>query len=96
MKLIGIELRCPAFGELTAAAVMGTGLWVAVVGALHAAHFSLDRADAGALLVVVLWGCMSVRVGIRVEQGGRHLAANLVASAALLTAYQAGCALFTL
>jgi hypothetical protein len=96
MKLIGIELRRPAFGEITAAAVMGTGLWVATVGSLQAAHVAIDRIDAGALLVVMLWGCVCVRVGIRVERGGRHLAANLATSAVLLSAYQGACALLVL
>jgi hypothetical protein len=96
MKLIGIELRRPAYGELTAAAVMGTGLWVAAVGALQAAHVAVDRIDAGALLVVMLWGCVCVHVGIRVERGGRHLVANLATSAVFLATYQGACTLLAL
>jgi hypothetical protein len=93
MKLIGIPLRRPGFGEFTAASVMGVGLWVAVIGVMHAAHVAIDRIDAGALLMVMLWGCVGVRFGIRVERGGRHLAANLLTSAALVGMYHAVCTL---
>ena len=41
-----------------------------------------------ALLLVVLWGCVSARCGIRVGMGNRHLVANLVVSGALLAVYQ--------
>jgi hypothetical protein len=88
MKLIGISLRRPTFGELTAAAVMATGLWLALVGLLRTVHFPIDGTDAGALLLVVLWSCVSAHLGIRIGAGHRHLAANLLGSAALLLAYQ--------
>lgn len=88
MKLIGIPLRRPNFGELTAAAVMATGLWLAALGFMRAAQWPIDRVDAGALLIVVAWGCVSVRLGIRIGMGHRHLAANLLVSGALLLLYQ--------
>lgn len=88
MKLFGIPLRTPTHVELIAAAVMGTGLWVAAVGCLRFAAVDIDRADAGALLLVALWGCISVRLGIRIGEGHRHLLANLLVSAALLGIYQ--------
>ncbi len=88
MKILGLALRKPNFGELTAAAVMGTGLWLAALGLARVLQLPLDRFDAGALLIVVLWGCCSARLGIHVGQGQRHLAANLVVSGALLMAYQ--------
>jgi hypothetical protein len=88
MKFIGVPLRRPAFNEITAAAVMGSGLWVLAVGVMHAARIELAKADAGALLVVMVWATVSARFGIRVGQGGRHLVANLVVSAALLAGYE--------
>lgn len=88
MKLLGIPLRAPTHTELVAAAVMGTGLWIAAVGCLRFAGIDIDRTDAGALLLVALWGCVSVRVGIRIGEGHRHLFANLLVSAALLGLYQ--------
>jgi hypothetical protein len=88
MKLIGISLRRPNFSELTAAAVMATGLWLVVVGALLAFNVDIGKADAGALLVVAAWGSLSARLGIRVGHGHRHLLANVVVSAALLLIYQ--------
>lgn len=88
MKLIGVPLRRPGFNELTAAAVMGSGLWVLAVGLAQATRMDLTRADAGALLLVLLWACVSTRMGIRVNEGGRHLAANLVVSAVLLGGYE--------
>lgn len=93
MKLIGIPLRRPDFGELTAAAVMATGLWLFALGLMRVTHWPVDRMDAGALLLVVTWGCVSVRLGIRVGMGHRHLAANLLVSGLLLLVYQSAWAL---
>ena len=36
MQLFGITLRKATFNEITAAAVMGTGLWLAGLGAAQA------------------------------------------------------------
>ena len=88
MKILGITLRKPSFNEITAAAVMATGLFVAALGLMHALRMPIDPIEAGALLLVVLWGCVSARVGIRVGLGQRHLAANLLVSAALLALYE--------
>ncbi|MBL0727990.1 hypothetical protein [Piscinibacter sp. HJYY11] len=94
MKFIGVPLRRPGFNELTAAAVMGSGLWVLAVGLAHVARMELTKADAGALLLVMLWACVSARIGIRVGAGGRHLAANLIVSGLLLAVYEVARGLF--
>ena len=88
MKLIGISLRKPSFGELTAAAVMATGLWLVTVGGLRAFQVEIGKADAGALLLIVMWACLSARLGIRIGMGQRHLLANLLGSATLLVLYE--------
>ena len=88
MKLIGIPLRKPGFAEVTAAAVMAVGLWAAAVGLLLASQVALERTDAGALLLVLAWGCLSTRMGIRVGENWRHLLANLLGCALLLGVYQ--------
>ena len=88
MKILGIILRKPSFNEITAAVVMATGLFVAALGLMHALHMPIDQTEAGALLLVVLWGCISVRLGIRIDQGKQHMVANLMVSALLLGAYQ--------
>jgi hypothetical protein len=93
LKLIGISLRRPNFNELTAAAVMATGLWLVALGLLITLHVDIGKADAGALLIVAAWGCVSARLGIRIGQGHRHLLANLVVSATLLLIYQGAWAL---
>ena len=93
MNLIGIPLRRPSFGELTAAAVMATGVWLAAIGLARVLNLPLDRVEAGALLLVVGWGCVSARLGIRIGMGHRHLLANLAVSALLLGAYQGAWAL---
>jgi hypothetical protein len=93
MNILGIPLRRPKFGELTAAAVMATGLWLAALGFMRATQWPVDRMDAGALLLVVAWGCVSARVGIRVGMGHRHLVANLLVSGALLLVYQSAWAI---
>jgi hypothetical protein len=88
VKFIGIPLRKPAFAEVTAAALMAVGLWAAAVGLLLSSRVSFDRVDAGALLLVLAWGCVSTRMGIRVGQDSRHLLANLVGCSLLLGVYQ--------
>ena len=93
MKLIGIPLRRPSFGEITASAVMGVGLWIAAVGLLRFLDVEIDKADAGAMLLVVFWGCVCTRVGIHVSRGHRHLLANLLVSTLLLVLYQAAWAI---
>lgn len=93
MNFLGIPLRKPSFNELTAAAVMGTGLFVAALGLMHALRMPIDRIEAGALLLVVMWGCVSARLGIRIGEGHRHMVANLMVSALLLGGYQTAFAL---
>ena len=88
MKILGITLRKPSFNEITAATVMATGLFVAALGLMRSLHMPIDPIEAGALLLVVLWGCISVRLGIRIDQGKQHMVVNLMVSALLLGAYQ--------
>jgi len=88
MKFLGIQLRKPTFNEVTAAAVMATGLFLAALGLMRAFRMPIDHVEAGALLLVVVWACLSVRLGIRVDQGRQHMVANLMVSALLLGAYK--------
>jgi hypothetical protein len=88
MKVLGIALRRPAFNELTAAAVMAAGLWLLALAGAHTLRMPLDRADAGALLLMIAWGCLSVRFGLRMDLGQRHLAANVAGAALLMGLYQ--------
>jgi hypothetical protein len=88
MTFFGIELRRPSFNEITAATVMAVGLWTGAVGLAQASGNALDAHDAGALLLVALWGCVGTRLGFKVAKGGRHLAANIGVSAVLLGLYQ--------
>jgi hypothetical protein len=91
MKLFGITLRKPTFTEVTAATVMAVGLWVAFVGGAFALGQHLTKVDAGAALIVILWGCLSVRVGVHIGHGRAHLAANMFVTALLLLLYQGVC-----
>ncbi len=88
MKVLGITLRKPTADELTGAAVMAVGLWVLAVAIARQVVAGFGAADAGAMLVVIAWGCISVRLGIRIDQGQRHVAANVFVSAMLLALYQ--------
>jgi len=88
MTFLGIELRRPTFNEVTAATVMAVGLWVAVIGLAQVSGHALQARDAGALLVVSVWGCIGARVGVGIGKGGRHLAAHVGINAVLLALYQ--------
>lgn len=88
MTFLGIKLRRPSFNEVTAATVMAVGLWLAVIGLAQVSGHALEARDAGALLVVSVWGCIGVRVGVSFGKGGRHLAAHIGVNAVLLALYQ--------
>ena len=77
MKLFGISLRKATFNEITAAAVLGTGLWMVGLGFAHASGHALDIREAGALLLVTAWACIAVRIGLGIDQGRRHLLVNI-------------------
>lgn len=87
MQIFGIPTRLPSFAEVTAASVMALCVWLGAVALL----FRLDHAptafDAGALLLVLAWGCIGVRLGIRLDRGRRHVLANIAISALLLGLY---------
>ena len=87
MKILGVELRQPTFNELTASAIMAAGLWLACVAFLQASHQPLDRSEAGGALLVIFWGCVGARLGIRIDRGVQHLALNVLGGAVLLGIY---------
>jgi len=88
MTLFGIQLRKPSFNEVTAATVMAVGIWIAVIGLAKATGQAMQASDAGALLVVSVWGCIGARLGVGIGKGGRHLAAHVGVNAVLLALYQ--------
>jgi hypothetical protein len=92
MTLFGIALRKPTFNEVTAAAVLGTGLWMLALGLAKASGHGLDIHEAGALLLVTGWACLAVRLGLGVDQGKRHLAVNIAVVALLLGVYDSAMA----
>ncbi|MEF7612373.1 hypothetical protein V4F39_00535 [Aquincola sp. MAHUQ-54] len=94
MQVVGISLRKPGFNEITAATVMGGGLWIALVGLLSAGGHALERPEAAALLLVMLWGSLSVRLGIDFAAGWRHRIVHLAVCGLLLGACQAARMLF--
>jgi hypothetical protein len=87
MKILGIELSKPSFNEVTASAVMAAGIWLACVALWRVSEHPMDRIEAGAALLVIFWGCVGVRLGIRLDKGLRHLAVNLLCGAAILMVY---------
>ena len=87
MTVFGIALRRPTFNEITAATIMGIGLWMTGLGIAHASGHALEMRDAGALLLVSSWACIAVRIGLGIDQSGRHLAANVAVIAVLLGLY---------
>ncbi|HEY9238017.1 MAG TPA: hypothetical protein VIP10_04175 [Burkholderiaceae bacterium] len=87
--VFGIDLRRPSMNEFTAASVLAVGLWVLVLGLAHRLGAGLEAFDAGALLVVVEWGCVSARAGVRPDRGARHLIANFAVSGLLVGIYAA-------
>jgi hypothetical protein len=95
MKIIGVQLRKPSFWEVTAAAIMACGLWLACVGVMKSTSGQFDRIEAGALLLVIFWGCVGARIGVRIDRGMRHLALNLIGCALIVSTYQATISLLT-
>ena len=87
MKILGIELSKPSFNEVTASAVMAAGLWLACVALFRVSEAPMDRIEAGAALLVIFWGCVGVRMGIRFDRGLRHVAVNVLCGAAILAVY---------
>ncbi len=93
MKLLGITLRKPTFSEFTASAIMAVGCWIAVAGIAKASGHALDAREAGALLIVIAWGAVGTRFGLRFDGGPRHAAAHFAVSAVLIGIYQGTLAL---
>lgn len=87
MHIFGIPARHPTFAEVTAASVMALGVWLGVVALLVRLNQAPTAFDAGALLVVLAWGCIGVPLGIRPDRGRRHVLANVAVSALLLGLY---------
>ena len=88
MTLLGLQLRRPTFNEITAATIMAVGLWVAVIGLAQVTGHALGARDAGALLLVSVWGCLGARLGVGFGKGGRQLAAHIGVNVVLLAIYQ--------
>lgn len=93
MKLFGVALRLPTFGQVTSATVLAVGLWMLLLGLLRAAGVQLSAMDAGAALVVVACSALAAQAGVQVGRGGRHLLLNLGANGLLLLLYQAAWAM---
>jgi hypothetical protein len=89
MKILGVELSRPSFGEVTASAVMAAGVWLACMALWRVSNQPMDRVEAGSGLLVIFWACVGVRMGIRVDRGPRHLVLNLLFAGALLIVYHA-------
>ncbi|MEY4562906.1 MAG: hypothetical protein RLZZ618_2183 [Pseudomonadota bacterium] len=87
MHLFGIPLHKPNFSELTAAMVVALVLWLASLALVLATGHSLRSVDAGAALIVSIGSSVAFCMGIRLNHGPRHLAANVIVSAVLLSAY---------
>ncbi|CAN5664758.1 hypothetical protein BH09PSE5_BH09PSE5_24660 [soil metagenome] len=92
MKIIGVELRKPTFTELTMSAIMAAGLWIAYMGIAKTIGSAPDAVNAGGVLLVIFWGCVCTRFGIRVDRGVRHIVLNVMFGGVLLLAYQAAIA----
>lgn len=93
MTLFGIELHKPSFNELTASAVLAAGLWVGVVGLARASGHALQSQEAGALLVLSVWGCIAARIGLSIDKSRLHFVCNMGIGGVLLTLYQAAATL---
>ena len=94
MKILGIQLSKPSFGEVTASAVMAAGLWLAIVALFRVTQQPIDRLEAGAALLVIFWSCVGVRMGIRLDKGLRHVVANVLCGGVILMVYNALMTLF--
>lgn len=93
MQVLGIALKLPTFNQITAATVFGVGLWIACLGVLSVTGHALGRQDAGAALLVFVWGALGAQLGVHVGKGTRHVLANVLASGLLLAIYEGAWAL---
>lgn len=89
MQVLGIPLKSPTFNQITGATVFGVGLWIACLGIMSAAGHALGRQDAGAALLVFVWGAIGVQLGVHIGRGTRHVAVNVLVSGVLLGLYEA-------
>jgi hypothetical protein len=94
MNILGITLSRPSFNEITWTALIACIWWVAAIGIWQLAGGKPDVVDAGATLLIIFWGCLCPRCGIRIDRGLPHLFLNLVISALILTAFQGTATLF--
>lgn len=88
MNILGVTLNKPSFTEVTWAALIACVWWVAALGIWTVAGGRPEPVDAGATLLIIFWGCICPRCGIRIDRGFSHLALNMVVSAIILTAFQ--------
>ena len=93
MQVLGIALKAPSFNQITAATVFGVGLWIACLGVLSATGHALGPQQAGAALLVFVWGALGAQIGVHIGKGTRHLVANVLVSGVLLALYEAAWAL---
>lgn len=90
MMIFGIELHKPTLQSLTGACLVGVLLWVVIV---FAGVGSMTSNEAGAILVAIMFGCVSNSIGIDVTKGFKPLLLNVVGSTSVLLTYHYICGL---
>ena len=78
--------------RLTLACASAVGLWVGVLGLLHATRVPVDARDAFGLLVVIAWGCIVTRLGLRGGRNRRQVATNFLFTGVLILLVEAAIA----
>lgn len=72
VKIIGVEIHRPSFGDITFSVAFATGCLVALIAIYHLISWPVSRTAAVSLFAGGVWGALSARIGIELWGGVRH------------------------
>jgi hypothetical protein len=72
VRLLGIELRRPTFGDITVMAFTATLLLISVLAVCALVAYRPGTYTKGVFLGSLAWGSLTNLIGVRVQEGWRH------------------------
>ncbi len=73
MQLLGVKLNRPTFGDITFAVGFATAIIVVMVFLFKLLGVPVIRISGIVLFLGAVWGALSNRLGIRLDQGRSHM-----------------------